>query len=216
VAKVRKIERMPPGGAKNYYLVDACFLANKHIPATYAPAGTDRSRVEQCQDWWKEIDAQLAAGKARVYVPDICIAEAFKVLAKKYHSKNATEKWFPTFTVLKIAKQLLAMDLTTPRSKLVAASRKILYHDISTNRDIVISVDRFYELFMTHGKNVGVIDLILAATAKYLLDFFDIPFNRLHIVTLDNALREGIAKVGELPAPYDPTKKLNYASTVFK
>ena len=38
------------------------------------------------------IDAQLDAGFARIYVPDICIAEAFKVLAKKYYS----HKWFPS------------------------------------------------------------------------------------------------------------------------
>jgi hypothetical protein len=44
-----------------------------------------RHRVERSQNWWREIDAQLRSGHAFVYVPDLCIAEAFKVLAKKYY-----------------------------------------------------------------------------------------------------------------------------------
>jgi len=32
MARVRKIDRNPPKSRKNYFLVDACFLANKYIP----------------------------------------------------------------------------------------------------------------------------------------------------------------------------------------
>lgn len=40
-----------------------------------------------------------------------------------------------------------------PRT-LRAAKRHINYHDIPTSREIVFAVDRFYELFMKHKKNV--------------------------------------------------------------
>jgi hypothetical protein len=58
-------------------------------------------------------------------------------------------------------------------------------------------------------------DLIVAATARYLMEFFDIPRESLHIVTLDRALREGIGKVSELPNAYDPTQSAHAASRVF-
>lgn len=78
-----------------------------------------------------------------------------------------------------------------------------------------MSVDRFFEVFHRKGKNVGVVDLILVATAKYLMDFYDIPKPFLHIVTLDTALREGIAAVTELPNAYDPTREAHRAELVF-
>jgi hypothetical protein len=58
-------------------------------------------------------------------------------------------------------------------------------------------------------------DLIIAATAKYLMEFYDIPRDSLHIVTMDRALREGIGKVSELPNAYDPTQPAHAASKVF-
>jgi hypothetical protein len=64
-------------------------------------------------------------------------------------------------------------------------------HDISTNRDIIIGVDRYYELFMTRRENVSIPDPIALATARYLLQYYDIPKERLHIVTMDSRLREG-------------------------
>lgn len=211
MARVRKITRSPTG-CRNYYLVDACFLANKHIPAQCVPAGTDRDRVVACHHWWSAIDSQLNAGHGRVFVPDICIAEAFKVLAKKYYS----ERWFKTAVAFNSAKLRLSRDIRTSGKSLKSLTRRIRYHDLSTNRDIIISVDRFFELFMKNNKNVQIGDLILVATAKYLMDFYDIPKDLLHIVTLDNALREGIAKVIELPNAYDPTRKAHRAEVVFE
>jgi hypothetical protein len=72
------------------------------------------------------------------------------------------------------------------------------------------------ELFQRKGKHVGIVDLILVATAKYLMDFFDIPKPYLHIVTLDTPLREGIAAVNELPKAYDPTMRGHRAEVVFE
>lgn len=210
MARVRKIRRDGTAG-RNYYLVDSNFLANIHINPAYAPNVRERERIEACVEWWDEIEAQLDAGMARIYVPDLCIAEAFKVLAKKYYRQG----WFPNPAAFGAAKRSLSQDIRTPDKVLRSQNRTIRVHDVSTNRDIIVAVDRFFELFHRHGKNVGIVDLILVATAKYLMDFFDIPKSRHHIVTLDVALREGIGHVTELPNAYDPTRASHKAAVVF-
>jgi hypothetical protein len=45
-----------------------------------------------------------------------------------------------------------------------------------------VGVDRFFELFHTRLLKVSVPDLIVLATAKYPLEFFDLPKERLYIV----------------------------------
>ena len=147
MARFRKIPRVPDAG-RNYYLVDANFLANKHLPATSAPDAHKRDRILRCQEWWKEIDSQLASGHARVFVPDLCIAEAFKVLAKKYYR----EKWFKRHAEFQAARDNLSTDMRTTTKELKKSVRDVRYHDISTNRDIIIGVDRFFELFYKAGK----------------------------------------------------------------
>ena len=197
MARVRKIaceEHMP----RNYYLVDSCFLANKHIPVRFAPLGRERDRVSACQAWWRQIDRQLDTGYGRVFVPDVCIAEAFKTLAKKYYS----DKWFPSATSFAAAKRKLSKDVRTPDRALRSMRRDVRFHDISTNRDIIVSVDRFFERFLKRGAHVQIVDLVLVATAKYLIDFYDIPRDFLHIVTLDSALLRGISHIQELPNAY--------------
>jgi hypothetical protein len=211
MARFRKIERQPSGGWRNYYLVDANFLANKHLPSSAAPDSHQRDRIIRCHEWWAEIDTQLANRAARVFVPDLCIAEAFKVLAKKYYR----EKWL-TKDEFRVARDCLSADMRTTTKDLKKSVRDVRYHDISTNRDIVIGVDRFFELFYKAGKNVQIVDLIVLSTAKYLMEFFDVPREMLHIVTLDTALREGIAKATDLPNGYDPAAVRSHrASAVF-
>lgn len=78
--------------------------------------------------------------RARVYVPDICVAEAFKVLAKKYYQDRA----FGTYYRYKLARDRLSNDITTPSKALKAKQRHIRYHDLPATRDISIAVDRFY------------------------------------------------------------------------
>jgi hypothetical protein len=78
---------------------------------------------------------------------------------------------------------------------------------IGRARALTLKPARFLGLFFKNGKRVQVADLLLAASAKYLMDFYDIPKASVHIVTLDVPLREGIAKVVELPNAYDPTIK---------
>lgn len=208
--RVRKIQR-EPNPEKNYYIVDACFLVNKYIPTKVAPNKKERVRIEKCLDWWDEIDSQLGSGNARVYIPDVCIAEAFKVLAKKYYS----HKWFKTSQSYAAARTKLSRDITTSTKELKKKNRDILYHDISTTRDIIISVDRFYELFLKSKNNVQLPDLILVATAKYLMDFYDIKRDYLHIVTLDGGLWRGSKKIQELPNAYDPVQNGDLAEKVF-
>ena len=209
MARTRKISRTP--SHKNYFLVDANFLARKHIPTKNIGPPLDRDRVVACQQWWTEIDAQLDAECARVYVPDICIAEAFKVLATFYY----TLKWLKRPVDYKRVRDKLSADIRTDTKALQTSFRPVRFHDISTNRDIIVSVDRFFELFMKNGKKCSVPDLIIAATGKYLREFFDIPKESLHIVTMDRALREGIALISELPAAYDPTLATHSANRIF-
>jgi len=201
MARIRRIY-LDPSQGKNYFVIDANFLANKYIPPQRAPNDREKTRIEKCLDWWKEIDTQLDFDKARVYIPDLCIAETFKVLAKKYY----IDKWFRRPTEYSNARDRLLQDITVSTKTLRAYSRKIRYHDISTSRDIIISVDRFYEVFLKAGLDVSLPDLVILATAKYLIDFYDMPKNRMHIVTLDRSLRDGSKKIQELPNAYDPTR----------
>lgn len=209
--RVRKIDRRPPSGI-NHYVVDASFLVNRFIPEKYVPQGRELNRVKACNVWWDEIDLQLEAHKARVYIPDVCIAETFKTLAKKYYE----EGWFPSSGAIGNARRKLRKTIKIPSSTLRAATRNIRYHDISTTRDIIIAVDRFYELFHRHNKHVSIPDLIIVATAKYLIDFYDVPKSQLHLVTLDRRLYEGTAHIGELPNAYNPTLAKDAPGRIFR
>jgi len=209
MARIRKIKRKPD--TKNYYVVDACFLANRFIPEDIAPDQHQKERIKHCMNWWAEIEDQLKKNRAKVYIPDICIAESFKVLAQKYFK----DKWFKSSQQYNYWKSKLEKTISTPPKELKKYNRKILYHDISTSRDIIISVDRFFQLFMKHRYKVSLPDLIILATAKYLIDFYDIPKDNLHIITMDNALRNGSKKIQELPNAYDPTRTEDRFDRVF-
>jgi len=209
MARIRKIYRNLVQG-KNYFVIDANFLVNKYIPPNRAPSIKEKTRIEKCLDWWIEIDSQLDRNKARVYIPDLCIAETFKALAQKYYAK-----WFQNYNEYSKARRCLIRDITISDKILRSFNRQIKYHDISTSRDIIIAVDRFYEVFHKAGRTVQLPDLVILATAKYLLDFYDIPRSRLHIVTLDRKLRDGSKNIQELPNAYDPTRSKDERSRVF-
>ena len=206
----RKISRSPAN--TNYYLVDACFLANRFVPIKTAP-DPEKERIKKCSEWWKEIDSQVRKKKAIVYVPDICIAEAFKVIAKKYYR----EKRFKNAKAFAKARRRLMKFVSTPTKTLKATDRHIRCHDISTCRDVIIAVDRFFELFMKHGHhNASLPDLIILATAKYLLDFYRLTPESLIIVTMDTALHAGSKKTSDIPSAYNPTLKNESADVVFQ
>lgn len=207
MARVRKIEKNPKG--KNYYVIDTCFLANKYLPEGNFN-DPEKTQILECKKWWKEIEKQIEERKAKIFIPDICIAETFKVLAKKiYYEKRISHNEHSRI------KLLLGKDVRITTKELKANCRKINYHDISTNRDIVISVDRFLEAFSKHNPSVQIADLILLATAKYLIDFYDFDKNEMHIVTLDKRLRSRANALNDMPYTYDPTIKSNRAEVIF-
>ncbi len=212
MARVRKISRHPLKTKRNYFIVDACFLAEKYVPVGTAPTSGARDNVRKSKQWWREIDGQLGDERARVYIPDLCIAEAFKVLAKKYYREDA----FSSPTKYKQARDRLSADVSMTHRQLQAQQRNVKYHDVPASRDIIVSTGRFYELFMKHKINVGLIDLILVSTAKYLMDFHDAERSQLHIITMDKALWRGTKKVTELPNAYDPTEPLDRFDRVFR
>ncbi|MFA5317688.1 MAG: hypothetical protein WC369_09755 [Dehalococcoidales bacterium] len=210
MSRIRKIHRNLVEG-RNYFLIDTNFLVNKHIPPAMVPSSHHKRRVEKCISWWDEIDAQIQSDKARIYVPDICIAEAYKVLAEKYYKF----KWFKNWRDYQKAKISLTNQISTSVKELAKYDRKILCHDISTSRDLIISVDRFFEVCMKKELKVQIADLILLATAKYMVDFYDMPAKRIHIVTLDHDLRTCAKYITELPYVYDPTESADTAVRVF-
>ena len=132
--RIRKIKRYPTP-TKNYFVVDANFLANKYISPDLAPRLRDRERIKKCLEWWEEINQQIRSNRARVYIPDICIAETFKTLASKYYNDH----WFTSSGELNNARKRLRKDVTTPARTMRASRRRVMYHDISTSRDIIIS-----------------------------------------------------------------------------
>lgn len=209
MANIRKIQRN--GQLMNFYLIDANFLANKFIPYGRVTNNNEKIRVMRSQDWWLEIEAQLEQDKAVVYVPDLCIAEAFKVLAKKYYQDH----YFRNPGEYKFSRDRLIDFIHMPPKVLRAFGRRVSVHDISTSRDIIIAVDRFFEIFFKHGLSASVIDLIILATAKYMIDFFKIPMKQIHIVTLDNSLWRGTRKVPDIPTAFNPNNYRELAQKIF-
>jgi hypothetical protein len=200
MSRARKIEREPKD--RNFYLLDASFLANKYIPTSKITDAREKQRVERSKFWWREIDKQLQRRKAIIYVPDICIAEAFKVLARKYYQDN----YFSSSNAYKGARDKLSADIHISPKNLKSSNRYVKFHDISTSRDIIISVDRFFEVFAKYKLNVTVPDLIILATAKYLIDFYNVPQKQLFIVTLDNALWQGSKRIPDIPSAFNPNR----------
>jgi hypothetical protein len=203
-----QISRRPAG--INRYLVDANFLANRFIPLRNITKPAEHQRIARSSDWWAELDKQIAAKKAVVYVPDLCIAEAFKVLAKKRYEDAV----FDT-TQYKKARDALSDLIRTPRKRLKTSTRHVAFHDISTSRDVVIAVDRFFEGVFKWKLNVSVVDLMILGTAKYLVEFYHIPKNELFIVTLDNALWKCTKKFSDVPAGFNPNVDTEVANRIF-
>lgn len=186
-------------------------MANRFIPYDRVTDVRERSRVERSQDWWVEIDAQIKAGNAVVYIPDVCIAEAFKVLAKKYY----TNQYFRNPAEYKFARDDLSKFIHLSPKTLKASNRQVSVHDLSTSRDIVIAVDRFFEVFFKHNLSASIIDLLILATAKYLIDFFKIPAAQLYIATLDQSLWRGSRKLVDVPSAFNPNSSSELADRVF-
>lgn len=200
---------------KKYYLVDANFLANRHISPNKVNDDGEKQRIKSAQEWWKQIKKQLDRDQARVYVLDLCIAEAFKVLAKKYYNN---EKTFSNASSYRHAKSALANDLTLSSKDAKKSIRDIKYHDIQTNRDIIISVDRFFEKSCKECKqygNTSIVDLLILSTAKYLVDFYGLPKKDLYIITQDGPLYKLAKSYTDLPMVFNPSVAKDAASKIF-
>ena len=220
MARIRKIPKRPPKAERNYFVTDASFLVNKYLPLSTAANPGVEHQIREAHKWWHEIDRQVEAQRARVYVPDLCIAESFKVLARVYYDKGFDKAKKYNHNKAKyrynLAKKRLSADVSMTHRALQKQSRYIGYHDVPASRDIIVAVGRFYEAFMKNGCTVSVIDMIVVSTAKYLMDFHDASKKQLHIVTHDGGLWRGTKKVTELPNAYDPAEPTDEFSRVFK
>ncbi|HLC41476.1 MAG TPA: hypothetical protein VJO34_07580 [Methylomirabilota bacterium] len=201
---VYKIPKHPT--SCNYFLVDSNFLANKFLkPDSFHNAG-EKDRIQKCQEWWTEIDRQMKRNKGKVYVTELCIAETFKVLAKK----NFEAGIFKYPSSYRQARERLSKFLHMSPKQLRSHKRHVRCHDIDTNRDIVISVDRCFEkLFkMKKKKQVrsdpGIVDLMLLATEKYLLDFYGLTKRNLFIISADGSLCKLAKSFPDLPRTVNP------------
>lgn len=198
-----------------YYLVDANFLANRHINEKLVGDAKEQKQILCAKAWWKKIKEQLKNNQARVYILDLCIAEAFKVLAKKYYNN---EDIFSNAGSYSHAKRALAKDLTLSSKEAKKSIRSIKYHDIQTNRDIIISVDRFFEKSCRDRKKYGatsIVDLMILSTAKYLVDFYGLPKDRLFIITQDKPLYKLAKSYADLPMVFNPAEPRDAADKIF-
>jgi predicted nucleic acid-binding protein len=197
---------------KLFYLIDTNFLVNKYLPIKNITDKREKSRVKNSKKYWEIIDKQVGQRKAIIYTPDICIAEAFKVLAKKYYiDGNYKSSYF-----YKQARDKLSRDIHISPKTLKSSRRFIPFHDISTSRDVIIAVDRFFEIFLKKGLDVTIPDLILLATAKYIIDFYNIPENKLYIITMDNNLWKGSKLISDIPSAYNPNAANECAKNIFE
>jgi hypothetical protein len=132
-------------------------------------------------------------------------------LAKKYYRHGA----FASAAKYGQARKKLSKDITVPVRALKLTNRRIRFHDISTSRDVIIAVDRFLEGFMRHNLRVSTPDVIILATAKYLIDFYKIPPSHLFIITCDGPLHKGSRLFRDIPAAYNPARGYETADNVF-
>lgn len=207
---VRRINRKP--FHKNYFLVDASFLVNKYLNPAWTENQIERDRIQACRKWWKEIERQVKKNDAMVYVPDLCIAEAFKTLSKK----NYQDKFFKYSAYYKSSRDALRKDIHLSPESARRQKRNIRYHDIDTNRDIVISVDRFFEKLHKLKFKVGIVDLMLLASGKYLMDFYGFERNDLFIITIDNELYKFGKTLSDIPFIFNPLEISDSVDNVFR
>ena len=206
----RCIPRDPVG--QIYYLVDTNFLVYKLFDAGKITNGIEKNRAVEAQAYWQHIDRQRKSGKAKVFTLDVCIAEAFKTLAKKYYNHCGI---FPTPSNYNAAKKRLRKEVCLSVSDAAKSKREITFHDIQTSRDIIIGIDRFFEQTCKKNKKVGVIDLMLLSTARYLMDFYGFSKETIFIITMDSPLYLLSKHYHELPATFNPDNHADSASKVF-
>ncbi len=195
-----------------YYLVDANFLVYRYLDVNKIRRIEERMRAERAQNYWGHIERQIKQRLARVFVLDICIAEAFKTLAKKYYAREGVFQNAPAYVS---ACNRLRRTIQLQPQDARKAIRTIKFHDIQTSRDIIIAVDRFFERVYKNKREVSVVDLLILATAKYLMDFFGFSREEIFIITMDKPLYRLAKSYAELPSVFDPDERQDAAQRVF-
>lgn len=193
-----------PQSGRNYYLLDANVLVYKALPRRQPPPGMphhQRRLAHRCVEWISFIERQARSGQARIYIPDVIIAEAFKVLAKWYY----VNKWFQNPAELHQARKRLRSFVSTSHRDMAKAGRVVTVHDEPVSRDVIIGVDHFLETMFRHRLNIQIADLLLLSIGKYLVDFYDIPPERFFILTCDKQLFKLIRRLNDIPKALDLT-----------
>jgi hypothetical protein len=207
----KKIPKQPNG--KLYYLIDTNFLVNKHLNPRNIQDKGEINRIKAAKEYWKIIDQQLDDNIAQVYILDVCIAETFKVFAKKYYNHEPIFKSHSSYAHVcsKVRK-----DITLSPKEARKSNRNIKYHDLQTNRDIIIGVDRFFEnINRKKLKKLGIVDVMILSAARYLIDYYGIDKNSLAIITQDAALYKLASSYSNLPPAFIPHRQKYSSKKVF-
>lgn len=195
-----RIKKIRTNSDLHCFVVDGCVLVDAALGSVLDTP--EHPNQLQTKEWWDRIYELALDGNSTIYIPDLCIAEAFKVVAKKTWSQRLLDQ-----KQKKEVETLLRKWVTIDNEMLKRSGRTVPVHDISTNRDIIISVDRFLRITMQHGcQGLSVPDLIVAATAKYLIDFYNFRKEALHIITNDRTLAKLIRACPQFTAPIEPEK----------
>jgi len=195
-----------------FYIADTCFFVYRYFDEAKITDPHEKQRALQAKQYWTVIDGQCKSGLAKVFILDVCIAEAFKTLAKKYYGSSGI---FPSTAHYDAAKKRLSKDVSFSARDAKKAQRNVRFHDIQTSRDIIIGVDRFFENTLKKHPRVGIVDLLILSTARYLIDFLGFDRDRLHIITMDNRLYKLARGYAELPSAFNPDVPADLAAKVF-
>jgi hypothetical protein len=207
----RCIKKHPDGFL--FYLVDPCFLYYKYVREKDLTEPQDLKNFPHSSEYWKIITSQIESGKARVFVPDICIAETFNTFSRKRF--NTSEKNFHNNSYSFCRKKMIK-DISIKADNIRKSRRKVGFYNLSLNREIIIGIDRFYEKRSKSGKNrVSTVDLIILSTALYLIDFLGLSKDSIKIVSRDKELYELARSFSELPDVFNPDLESDRANKVF-
>jgi len=135
---MRQERRCIPKNPKSimWYLIDSCFLVNRYLDESRTNEKGEIDSITAAKQYWNIIDQQLEKGKCRILILDVCIAEAFKVLAKKRYQQSTLIKSAADYN--KICGKL-SKDLRISAKEVKQKVRIVRYHDIQTCRDIVVA-----------------------------------------------------------------------------
>jgi len=194
-----------------FYIIDANFFANKYLKSSESVNVTDHDRIENSHAWWEVIDWQINNNIAIVFINELCIAETFKVIAKKYYQEKVINN-----NVFQVIKKQITNNIQLSVRKLISKSRYIQFHNITVDRDIIIGASRYLEIAHKHNlQSLSVIDLTILSSAKYLMDFYRIKKEQIIILTGDRKIIKCAKFSNEGPCVFDPLDPNNTIDKYF-